>query len=308
MSYPVLRVLAFPVWIAFALLTLAAAPALAALGRLASLLSGRPQPLALVRLLYVYVTGELAMLLSPPTHERRLRQLSRFLDDVVRSALGSLRVNVRVTADAAAHEALTRHDRPLLVFSRHAGAGDSVLLVHLLLTRYGREPGIVLKELLTVDPVVGMVARHLPSALIDGADDDADEIEAAARALPPNGALLLFPEGGNFTAQRRERAIDWLLGNGQPERAARAQRLRHTIAPRPRGVLAALAGARAADVIFAAHAGLGEREIDIPRDTTVHIRLWHVPAAEIPGTDAARAGWLDDWWERLDGWVAAADG
>ena len=303
MTYPLLRALALPLWIAGALAVLAAAPALAALARLLGAVTRRPEPVALVRLLYVYVTGELALLLSPPTHEERLRRLARFLDDLVASALGTLGLNVHVVADPAAAAVLDRHDRPLLVFCRHAGAGDSVLLVHLLLSRHGREPGIVMKEILTLDPVVGMVARHLPSALIDGAVDDPDEIHAAARDLPHNGALLLFPEGGNFTPERREAAIGWLHRNGQTERAAWAQRLRHVIAPRPRGALAALSGARGADVIFAAHRGLGLREI--PRDRTIEFRLWHVPAADLPDGDAARTEWLDGWWERIDAWVSA---
>jgi 1-acyl-sn-glycerol-3-phosphate acyltransferase len=302
MTYPLLRILALPLWIAFALATLACAPALALLARLATAVTRRPEPLALVRLLYVYVTGELAMLLSRPTHEQRLRQLTRFLDDLVGSALGSLRVDVDVVADPAAAAALERHDRPLLVFCRHAGAGDSVLLVHLLLARYGREPGIVMKEILTLDPVAGMVARHLPSALIDGAPDDPEEIAAVARGLKPNAALLLFPEGGNFTPDRRRRSIEWLRRNGQAGRADHAERLEHMMAPRPRGVLGALAAARGADVIFVAHAGLGYREI--PRDKVLRFRLWHVPCDELPAGDDARVEWLDRWWARLDEWVA----
>ena len=306
MTYPLLRALALPLWIAFALATLACLPALAVLARLAGALARRPEPVALVRLLYVYVTGELALLLSPPTHEQRLRRLTRFLDDLVASALSSLNVGVEVIADPAADEALARHDRPLLVFARHAGEGDSVLLVHLLLSRYRREPGIVMKEILTLDPAVGVVARHLPSALIDGAADDPDEIRDLAHGLTPNAALLLFPEGGNVTAARRRAAIEWLHRNGQAERAAWAQRLRHTMPPRPRGVLAAMEGARGADVVFVAHAGLGEREI--PRDKTLRLRLWHVPAAELPSGDPQRAEWLDAWWGRLDAWVATQGG
>ena len=304
MTYPLLRALALPLWLALAVPVLAAAPALALLARLASRITRRPEPLALIRLMYVYVTGELAMLASSPTHEQRLRQLSRFLDDLVRSALGSLNVGVEIVADPGAARALESHDRPLLVFSRHEGLGDSVVLVHMLLARYGREPGIVMKEILTLDPVVGIIARHLPSALIDGAVDDPQEIEALARGLAPSAALLLFPEGGNITADRRKRSIAWLRRNGQPERAAWASRLEHTMAPRPRGALAALAGAQGADVIFVAHAGFGE--LEIPRDRTLRLRLWHVPAEDIPAGDGERGEWLDSWWGRIDAWVGAA--
>lgn len=313
--YSALRWLAAPIWLAFALAVLACAPLLALVARIAGRVSGRPEPVALARLLLVYVTGELAVLAtSDASHEHRLRQLSRFLDDLVATAMRSLRLRVELAADPAAARALGRHDRPLLVFSRHAGPGDSVLLVHMLLARFGREPGIVMKELLTLDPVVGLVSRHLPSALIDGAADDPDEIRDVARALGPNGALLLFPEGGNFTPERRERTIEWLRSNGHGERAARAERLDHMVAPRSRGVLAAMQGAGAADVIFSAHTGLGRAASglrilrELPRDTTVHIRLWHVPAADVPADDAGRVAWLDEWWARLDAWVQEQGG
>lgn len=304
-SYPLLRRVALPLWLAFAAAALAVAPALALLARLAGFLTRRPEPVGLVRLLYVYVLGELAILLAPArSHDHRLQQLTTFLGDVVATALGSMRVDVEVEADAAAESALARLDRPVLVLARHAGAGDSVLLVHLLLSRYGREPGIVMKEILTLDPVVGIVARHLPSALIDGAVDDPEEISEMARGLTGRGALLLFPEGGNFTPARRSRSIDWLRRNDQAGRAARAERLRHTMAPRAGGVLAALEGARGADVIVVAHAGLGHREV--PRDTTIRIRLWHVPAEDVPREDARRVEWVDDWWARVDAWVESA--
>jgi 1-acyl-sn-glycerol-3-phosphate acyltransferase len=200
------------------------------------------------------------------------------------------------------------------VFSRHAGPGDSVLLVHMLLARFRREPGLVMKELLTVDPVVGLVARELPCALIDGADDDAEEIRDVGRRLGPAGALLLFPEGGNFTPDRRRRAIGWLRRSGQPDRAAHAETMEHVMAPRAGGVLAALDGAPDADVIFTAHTGLGRAAYGLrvlrklPHDTTVHIRLWHVPAAEVPADEDERVAWLDGWWARLNAWVQTPSG
>lgn len=312
MRYALLRRVALPLWLAFAAAVLAVAPALVVLGRVAARVSGRPEPAALIRLLLVYVIGELAVLLSPAgSHEQRLRQLTTFLDEVVVTALRSLRVDVAIEADAAAADVLARHDRPLLVFSRHAGPGDSVLLVHMLMAHYGREPGLVMKEILTADPVVGLIARHLPCALIDGAVDDPEEIESLARQLNGDAALLLFPEGGNFTPERRAGAIAWLRRNGHPRRAERAERLEHLISPRPRGVLAALDGARGADVIFVAHTGLGRAAMglslltELPRDTTIRIRGWHVASESVPAGDDERVAWLDAWWERLDAWVEA---
>ena len=40
-------------------------------------------------------------------------------------------------------------------------------------------------------------------------------------------------------------------------------------------------------------------------DRAVAIRYWHVPAAQVPRDPAAITPWLNDWWERVDGWVGA---
>ena len=307
MTYALARRIALPLWLAGAVVLLAVMPAMAALARGLGAVTRRPEPVALIRLLYVYVTGELAMVLARDrSHEGRLRQLARFLDDLVRGAAGDLRLRLTISADPQADAVLRGRERPVLALCRHAGAGDSVLLVHLLLARYGRAPGIVMKEILTLDPVVGIISRHLPSALIDGADDDLDEIRDVAARLGGDGAMVLFPEGGNITPGRRERAIRWLSRNEHHGRAARFARLGHVMAPRPRGVLAAMEGAADADVVLIAHAGLGYREL--PRDKTIAFRLWHVAAGDLPHDDEARLEWLDEWWERMDAWVASQGG
>ncbi len=69
-------------------------------------------------------------------------------------------------------------------------------------------------------------------------------------------ALLIFPEGGNFSESRRLRAIDRLRGKGMLEQAQRAEAMRHVLPPRPGGVAAALEAAPHADVVFVAHTGL----------------------------------------------------
>ena len=104
--------------------------------------------------------------------------------------------------------------RPVLVFSRHAGAGDSFILVHLLVNTYGRRPRIVLKDLLQLDPCIDIILNRLPSRFISPNPPPGagviDSITALAADLEPDGALILFPEGGNFTRHRHERAIEKL--------------------------------------------------------------------------------------------------
>jgi 1-acyl-sn-glycerol-3-phosphate acyltransferase len=288
-------------------------PLLVAIGRVASRISGSPVPSAIVRLLLVYVAGELTFLSA--AREERLPArlytlLGRFLDDLVRTAMTALRLRLELIAEPETLRVLDDEQRPVLVFSRHAGGGDSVLLMHLLLNRFGRHPHIVLKQILAADPVVGTVIERLPTVPIDQADDCSDVCDLA-RGLDRRAALLIFPEGGNFTEDRRARTIAWLRRAGHHGRADRAERLKHVIAPRPGGALAAMRGAPDADVIFTAHAGLGRAAKgvsvlrELPHDRTVRLRLWSAPAAERPASEAERIEWLDAWWERLDGWLAA---
>lgn len=325
MKLRLLSLLVAPFWLAFALLVLALSPALAAAARFAGRLNGGRAPAAMARLLCVYVNGELsvvqaaarmwltsgfgARLRSEPYPERHYALMAGLLDDVVVTAMHGLDLGLHVEADAPAAAALAS-DRPLLVFSRHAGPGDSILLLHVLTRRFGRRPRVVLKELIGLDPAVGIFARRLPHVLIDATPDEArDEIRSLARGLDPRAALLLFPEGGNFTAERRLAAIRWLQRHGLHVRAARAEALEHMISPRPGGALAALEGAPGVDVVFAAHTGLGEAAKglrilrELPREGTVRMRLWLAPAADRPGDEAGLTDWLDAWWARMDAWV-----
>ena len=56
--------------------------------------------------------------------------------------------------------------RPLLILSRHAGPGDSFLVVHALVNWYAREPRIVLKDTLQWDPAIDVVLNRLPNRFI----------------------------------------------------------------------------------------------------------------------------------------------
>ena len=62
----------------------------------------------------------------------------------------------------------------------------------------------------------------------------------------------------------------------------------HVLPPQPSGTLAALSAARQADVVFAAHTGLGLAAYpgqfwrDMPIGRTLHTRMWLVPASDVP--------------------------
>ena len=73
---------------------------------------------------------------------------------------------------------------------------------------------------------------------------------------------------------------------------------------------AALASAPHADVVLVAHTGLEHLSTaadlwdGLPMDSTVRMRWWFVPAAEVPRAADELEHWLYARWAELDRWVA----
>ena len=203
---------------------------------------------------------------------------------------------------------------PLIVACRHAGPGDSFTLIHTLMDWYDREPRVVLKDTMAWDPVVDVVLGRLPARFIKTnpgkGQDYESQIADLARGLDENDAFVIFPEGGNFTPERRRRGIERLRGRGLDRMADRASRMTHVLAPRPGGFLAALDAAPDADVVLVAHTGLDHmltvRDVwrELPMDKVIVMRWWQVPREEIPTERDEQIEWLFGWWERIDTWIA----
>jgi 1-acyl-sn-glycerol-3-phosphate acyltransferase len=205
----------------------------------------------------------------------------------------------------------------MVVLSRHAGPGDSVLLVHTLMNaEHLREPRIVLKAALQLDPFVDVYLNRLPARFISpdpGPDEHPEQaIADLATGMDTDDALLIFPEGGNFTPGRRLRAIAKLRGKQLHPQADRAEALRYLLPPRPGGVRAALSAAPHADVVLVAHTGLdhlltlGDVWRELPEDKVLSLRWTFVPAAEVPREPQAQLDWLYAWWADMDAWIAAS--
>jgi 1-acyl-sn-glycerol-3-phosphate acyltransferase len=202
----------------------------------------------------------------------------------------------------------------MVVLSRHAGPGDSFLLVHTLMNRdHLRQPRIVLKDLLQLDPLIDVYLNRLPNHFVAATPavgpSSTEGIADLARDLGEEDALLIFPEGANFTARRRFRAIQRLRDRGLLRAVRRAEAMQHVLPPRPAGVGAALRAAPHADVVFVAHTGLEHlstvRDMwrNLPMDKTLHLRWWFVPAADVPRDEAEQTDWLYHWWETIDDWI-----
>lgn len=313
-------------WTAVALVGVALSPLLLALAWAAGKLTRRPQPLICARLIVVYLASELVVLgacgllwmLSGGgrliqtrrfqlAHWRLLRWFARRLVAATRSGLD---IDEAPDGSAEAERAL-RADGPVLVFSRHAGPGDTFLIVDRLMSRFDRRASVILKHTWALEPCVDLLAHRLPQALVDTGDreDAVVQIESVATKLDRRGALLLFPEGGNFTPERRRSTLSKLRRKGRRRAAARAQEMSNVLPPRPSGALAAIRGNPNADVIFAGHTGLGLAAYpsdlwrDMPIGRTLRTRMWLVPASDVPADSDEQVAWLNQWWRTIDGWI-----
>ena len=233
------------------------------------------------------IAGFGAALRTPRIQYLHYQLAAWYLRVLYREAARALRLRVEVEGPSPDDYL----DRPLLVFCRHAGPGDSFLLIHALTNWYAREPRIVLTEAMQWDPALDVLFNRLPTTFV------------------PGDAFVLFPEGGNFTRRRRLAGIERLRAKGLEEMARRSEEMRHVLPPRPGGVAAALAAAPGADVVWVAHAGLDHLFTladvwrELPLDGIVRMRWWQVPAAEVPHGEEAQVEWLYTWWERIDDWV-----
>lgn len=274
---------------------------------------------ALVGLGWLWLIAGFGRSIRSPANEHRHYQLVRlylqWLYGLVRRVL---HVRVRVEGPPPA----AYKDRPLIVFCRHAGPGDSFLIVHALLDWYDREPRIVLKDTLQWDPAIDIVLNRLPNRFIrsgspgrptankPGQPPAEQLIGELARRLDGNDALVLFPEGGNFTARRRGRAIQRLRRQGLRAEARKAEAMRNVLPPRPAGVLAVLENAGLADVVWVGHTGtdhlLSVADIwaALPMDLELLMRWWHVPSTGVPSDPDEQIAWLYSWWKRIDDWIA----
>jgi hypothetical protein len=323
---PIRRPLTITTWIVLSVAVLVLSPLLLVAGLVASAVRGRQEPLLWARLLIAYCARELVVLVacgalwlasgfgvrvrSPRFQHLHYRLLRWFLNSLAARALELLGVEVAPGPSPEAEEALCQ-DRPLLFFSRHAGPGDTLLLVDRLLTRYDRLPSVVFKEELTLDPCLDLIGYRLPNAVLDTDDREESQrqIEEVTSRLTPRGVLMLFPEGGNYSVRRRRRALFKLRRKHRRREAAAAERMENVMPPHPTGALAALRSRPEADVVFAAHTGLGlaasagELWRKLPTGRTLKTRMWLASAAERPRDPDEQVKWLYDWWKRLDEWI-----
>ena len=202
---------------------------------------------------------------------------------------------------------------PLLVFGRHAGAGNSLMMIRTLMLRFHRRPRVVMLAFLQWDPVIDVIAHRLPSLFIEHDPEKSDhfveKIGELARGMGSEDAFVLYPEGHDFTERLRVRVIASLKRRGLHAAAAKAESWDHVLPPRHKGPLAAIQAAPDADVVLVAHTALEEigslRQLHnrLPLRRPIRARYWRVPAADVPHEREALIVWLYGWWETIDSWI-----
>src|SRR5579859_7373938 len=104
---------------------------------------------------------------TEPYQSRHYAVVRRFLDALYRGAERTYGLRVCVEEPSLTGEELVaRATRPVIVLSRHAGPGDSLLLVHQLLSVYGRRPRVVMKATMQFDPSLDVLGNRLPNVFV----------------------------------------------------------------------------------------------------------------------------------------------
>jgi 1-acyl-sn-glycerol-3-phosphate acyltransferase len=203
---------------------------------------------------------------------------------------------------------------PIIVFSRHAGPGDSVFIASVLLHDFDRYPRVVGKKELEFSPFFDVMGHRLPMRFIrphpKRREVALEAVRDAASNLEDRDAFVLFPEGGNFTPKRRMRVIESFESRGLSSDADYARRLVNVLPPHPSGPIAAIEQSPDADVVFVAHTGTEDLISPsiiwrgIPFGRSIHANYWHVVSAEIPVSYEERVAWLNQQWEIVDHWIS----
>lgn len=245
---------------------------------------------------------------STAYRDRHYALLRRLLDRLFHAARRSFALRITPPAPGASVPG-----GPLIIASRHAGPGDSFLLAYALLATVQRRPRFVLSQALTVDPLIGTLLRRTPNCFVpldpEQRHDSTAQITRLAEDLGPSDALVIFPEGRNFTTARRTRLLRRLR-----QRRARllptARSLEHVLPAHSSGLFAAIDAAPAGThLVFLAHTGLDRIETardawrSVPLATSLQVTWWSVPGYEIPADTDERERWLRRQWSRVDTWI-----
>ena len=201
---------------------------------------------------------------------------------------------------------------PILVLIRHASIIDNALPDVIIGGAHGIGFRFVIKRELRMLPTIDIGGRWVPTLFVRRASKDTQGELERMRALTVNmsasDGLLIYPEGTRSTPEKLARAKQ-IIAERQPEIAPLAARLHNLLPPRLGGTVALLDSARDADVVIFGHYGLDGFEYisDIWAGglvgTTVRLKFWRFPAADVPREREELIVWLYERWQELDDWI-----
>ena len=201
---------------------------------------------------------------------------------------------------------------PVLVMIRHASIIDNALPDAIIGRAHGLGFRFVIKRELQMLPTIDIGGRWVPTLFVRRASGDTaaelDRMRALTENMSSRDGLLIYPEGTRCTPEKLARAKQ-TIARRQPEIAPLAERLRNLLPPRLGGTTLLLEEARGADVVVFGHVGLDgfEHVSDIWDGglvgTTVRMKFWRYPAAEVPVERDELVTWLYRRWQDLDDWV-----
>lgn len=326
---PVRRAVLGPTWPPVAAVLAALLLVVAALGGLAWPLARRARAARLALLAAVYLFVDVSLLVActalwlrhPVAARRDDERWQQAHTGLLRWGLAALRstatplLGFRLRLEEPPG-VVGLSDGPVLVLARHAGPGDSFALVELLLSRYHRRPRIVLKETLQWDPGLDVLLNRLSACFLPArgaaGEDLPGRLAGLARSLRGSDAMLVFPEGRNWTPRRHHRAIARLRHRAHRQAAADAVDNPNVLPPRPAGVLACLTARPDLDVVIVAHTGLDDLVSPVMvwhalplRDRPMTVRWWHEAARTVPADPARQYQWLRVQWAIVDSWIDA---
>lgn len=246
---------------------------------------------------------------SPTWDEDHLALIRRTLNNVLFTARRVVGFHIEIEGLIT----VGRPGHPLVVVSRHAGPADSLAIAWLLASTAGRIPRVVVADAMLWDPGIAMVLQRLDSYFVpsrSGAGDDRTKgVSELASTLASNDAMLIFPEGRNWSRDRHDDQVERLARRGEDDRAERARSRPWVLEARSRGVAAMREHAPEADVMVIAHTGLemltGPAAVvaAVPFRNRLLIRGITHRSEDVPTDPGEVAAWLDDQWGGVNDWV-----
>ena len=302
------RFVTVPLVTALMVSVLVSGPLLLAVTGVVGLAMRSSRPTRTVALVVAYAAIELRTLVNLAIGNL---DCDRLMGDFLTTAYAAVRriLDVEVVLDpsSTAPEEIPHHE-PVIVLSRHCGPGDSLLVAWLLTIEYRLQVRIVLKAILRWEPVLDFAGELGCLCFLVRGGRARQQIHNLATSLAGGQALLLFPEGANFTWPRWRTAVAELRSTGRIRAASRALRQSHTLPPHAAGATAAVTGAPSANVLVLTHNGFcpdgrARPWWQLPIHRQLLVRTVLVPAAQLPHPDHL-SPWLEQAWTQVDAWVA----